>query len=595
VDGILGTTVKGLFRRFVPWFVVLVVIVGGVVLGVLQVRWVGEASRAEEARLRASLFRGVEQVRSHAEDEVRVVLSLARAATAALASGDLSSVADSLSLWQENTRFPGLLRGLHLVSWETSEAVLAWSADQERFIESSFPVEIAVAIPSTLGQAQDLGSWPTAELPDGRRLVLLPAYDLSVDRPIPAPAAVAVDLDAGVFYGDVVPYYMNRNLAEFPCRIVDLGDGSTIGNSDNLPEDGQPEAVVGLRSLGLTSLEPRNEHRPQPVGGTSGPLDPLLQAWLQRAQGEAEIAIRRFDLPLAEAAEAKLEVFYPGGTLAGTMRARQVLSLAVSLGLVGMLVAGVGVLSRLYRRSVRLRASEQEFVASVSHELRTPIAVIQATSENLRAGAVSDPARLPRYAEVIHGQVKRLAGMVESILLYAGLESGMVRRPSPAEVVLPRLVEEVTQPLQQLAADRGCHLAVSASPLPPVVCTDGTALRLVIENLLTNAILHAGAPEVRLSVNRPGPDTLRIAVEDDGQGIPSREQARVFEPFVRGERSVREQRPGSGLGLHLVRRVVGLLGGRVVLESPWRDDGGVERAGCRFTVTLPCRERCDEA
>jgi len=80
-------------------------------------------------------------------------------------------------------------------------------------------------------------------------------------------------------------------------------------------------------------------------------------------------------------------VFYPGGTLAGTMRTRQVLSLAVSLGLVGMLVAGVVVLSRLYRRSVRLRASEQEFVASVSHELRTPIAVIQATSDNLRAGA----------------------------------------------------------------------------------------------------------------------------------------------------------------------------------------------------------------
>ncbi len=587
--------VNGLFRRFVPWSVVLVVIFGGVVLGVLQVRWVGEASRAEEARLRASLFRGVEQVRSHAEDEVRVLLSLARAATAALASGDRTSVADSLSLWQENTRFPGLLRGLYLVSWETSEAVLAWSPDLERFIESSIPVEIAAAVPATLWQAQEPGSWPTAELPGGRRLVLLPAYDRSAARRAPSPTAVAVDLDAGVFYGDVVPFYMNRNLAEFPWRIVDLGDGSTIGKSGDLSENRQPEAVVGLRSLGMTSFEPRDEYRPEPGITTGGPLDPLLQAWLQRAQGETEIAVRRFEQPLAEAAEAKLEVFYPGGTLAGTMRTRQVLSLAVSLGLVGMLVAGVGVLSRLYRRSVRLRASEQEFVASVSHELRTPIAVIQATSDNLRAGAVSDPARLPRYAEVIHGQVKRLAGMVESILLYAGLESGMARRPAPAEVELPRLVEEVTQPLQQLAADRDCRLTVIASPLPPAICTDGTALRLVIENLLTNAIHHAGAAEVRLAVSRPGPDTLRIVVQDDGQGIPSREQARVFEPFVRGERSVREQRPGSGLGLHLVRRVVGLLGGRVSLESPWLDDGGVERAGCRFTVTLPGRERCDEA
>jgi signal transduction histidine kinase len=201
---------------------------------------------------------------------------------------------------------------------------------------------------------------------------------------------------------------LNRNLAEFPWRIIDLADGSTIGASDDVPLNGQPEAVVGLGSLGMITFEARVERRPALVGGTSAPLDPLLQAWLQRAQGGAEIVVRPVDLSLPEATEAKLEVYYPGGTLAGTVRTRQVLSLAVSLGLVGMLLASVGGLTRLYRRSTRLRASEQEFVASVSHELRTPIAVIQATSQNLRSGVVSDPARLPRYAEVIHGQVKRL-------------------------------------------------------------------------------------------------------------------------------------------------------------------------------------------
>jgi signal transduction histidine kinase len=582
--------VKASVRRIVPWLVVLAVLAGGVVLGVLQVRWVGEASRAEESRIRATLNRGAEQVRYHAEDEVRVLLSVARVPSESLASGDLDAVTESLQLWQANTRFPKLLRNLYLVRQLPAGGVLAWSRTEERFVDAELPADVASAASAALAQAPD--SWPTATLPGWRRVVVVPVYGTRGTRSTLAPTAAAViDLDASVFYAEVVPFYMKRNLAEFPWRIVDAADGSVIGSSEKHSADRQPEAVVGLRSLAVTSLSGREGPRPEPASGFL--LDPLLQSWLQRAQGE--VAAWPPEQPLPETTEAKLEVYYPGGTLAGTVRTRQVLSLAVSLGLVGMLLASVGVLTRLYRRSARLRTSEQEFVASVSHELRTPIAVIQATSQNLRSGAVSDPARLPRYAEVIHGQVKRLAVMVESILLYAGLESGMARRPSPAEVALPELVEDVTQPLQHLAAERGCRLLVAASEIPAVVCTDQTALRLVVENLVANAIHHAGSTEVRLAVQRRPFDTLEITVEDDGCGIPAREQARVFEPFVRGERSVREQRPGSGLGLHLVRRVVGLLGGRVTLESPYRDMGGAVRNGCRFTVTLPVKERCDEA
>jgi signal transduction histidine kinase len=241
----------------------------------------------------------------------------------------------------------------------------------------------------------------------------------------------------------------------------------------------------------------------------------------------------------------------------------------VSLGIIGILLASMVVLSRMYGRSVRLRASEQEFVASISHELRTPISVIQATSENLSRGVVTEPARLPRYAEVIHGQIKRLSSMVESILLYSGLESGRARSPAMMEIDLPALLREVVQPLEHLAEERRSTLRLAADSLPDIICSDGTALRLIIENLVMNAISHASPGEIRLSVTRKAFDTLRIAVEDDGQGIPAREQARVFEPFMRGERSARQQRPGSGLGLHLVKRVAALLGGKVSLESPY--------------------------
>lgn len=107
--------VKGLFGRLAPWLVALAIIAGGVVLGVLQVKWVGEASRAEENRIRASLDRGAEQVRNHAEEEIRVLLSLARVSPDAVSSGDFSSVTESVQLGFANTRFPSLLRNLYLV------------------------------------------------------------------------------------------------------------------------------------------------------------------------------------------------------------------------------------------------------------------------------------------------------------------------------------------------------------------------------------------------------------------------------------------------------------------------------------------------
>jgi signal transduction histidine kinase len=321
-------------------------------------------------------------------------------------------------------------------------------------------------------------------------------------------------------------------------------------------------------------------------------MDPLLEAWLQRTQGG--ITLRPPSPASFTGAEARLMVYYPRGALASAVRAQQALNIGVSLGILAVLLASVVVFSRLYRRSVVLRAREQEFVASMSHELRTPIAVIQATSENLSHGVVVDTTRLPRYAEVIHGQIRRLAGMVESILLYSGLETGRARQPVMTEIRLPPLVQEVVQSLEQLAERAASRISLSAPSLPASICSDPVAIRLILENLVVNAIQHAGSAEIGVAVSPQPVGSLSIVVEDDGAGIPPREHARVFEPFVRGDRSVRDQHPGSGLGLHLVRRVVALLGGRVTLESPYTRTEGTRTHGCRFTVVFPTRERCNE-
>ncbi|HEY9595278.1 MAG TPA: HAMP domain-containing sensor histidine kinase, partial [Spirochaetia bacterium] len=318
-------------------------------------------------------------------------------------------------------------------------------------------------------------------------------------------------------------------------------------------------------------------------------LDPLLQSWMQRAR--ATVTVRPD--PLApvppQAMEARLEVYSAHGSLATTIRQQEALNLGISLGILVLLLASAFTLSRLYLRSAALRASEQGFVASMSHELRTPISVIQATSENLSRGVVSDPARVTRYAGVIYGQIKRLAGMVEGILIYSGLQSGKPWAPSISDVYLGELIAEITQPLHYLASTVGATLVVRTEGMPTVIRSDRMSLSMIVENLVMNAIRHADPAEIRLSLDESG-GSLRIVVEDGGPGIPTREQRRVFDPFVRGERSVKDQEPGSGLGLHLVRRVTQLLEGSVTLSCPYtRSDGTVVR-GCRFVVLLPLKE-----
>jgi signal transduction histidine kinase len=585
-------------KRNLPTLVALLLLAGGAVLGVLQVYWVSVASRAEEVRARNSLNRGALQACTESEEEVRALLSLARVSSEDFPTRSWESFSDALAFWYAKTRFPDLLRGIYIVRRIPSGEVFSYSREKQRFLPAALPSDIARALPAALSRQDSLRFWPTVTLEGWRRMVALPVFPREWSGP-PAPpvGAVVVDLDTRFFYEKVVPFYMERNLADFPYRVLAMGTGEVLAKSGEFSVTQPPEAVAAVTSLGAFVAGQPGGRGPGPdvfPGSLAFRMDPLLETWLQRTQRDAAPALQPPTPGSFPEAEARLMVYYPHGTLAGTIRAQQALNIGVSLGILGILLASVVVLSRLYRRSVVLRTHEQEFVASMSHELRTPISVIQATSENLSRGVVIDQTRLPRYAEVIHGQIRRLAGMVESILLYSGLESGKAHEPVMTEIQLPALIQEVVQSLEQLAEQRASRISLFTPSLPSSFCSDRIALRLILENLVVNAIQHAGPGEIRMAVTQQADSTLRIMVEDDGPGIPLGEHARVFEPFVRGERSVRDQHPGSGLGLHLVRRVVSLLGGKVTLESPYVGIDRAEQQGCRFTVVLPSRERCGE-
>ncbi len=186
--------------------------------------------------------------------------------------------------------------------------------------------------------------------------------------------------------------------------------------------------------------------------------------------------------------------------------------------------------------------------------------------------------------------------MVENILLYSGLEKRVPGSGALVPVDIGKLIAEVLTSLREPAKEAHCTIRLIEKTTPTSMHSDPVALRLILENLLLNAIRHGvGADggedneaEIRLIVDqRVFHHGLIITVEDNGPGILSREQRRIFEPFVRGEASVRAQRPGSGLGLHLVTRVVRILGGSITLESPYENTIGQIQKGYRFVVELP--------
>lgn len=245
-------------------------------------------------------------------------------------------------------------------------------------------------------------------------------------------------------------------------------------------------------------------------------------------------------------------------------------------------------------RADALRRREREFVASVSHELRTPLTVIRSAADNFVRGVVPDEKQ-GRYGTLILDQALRLGRMIEEILAFAQAEAGTTGRVS-ALVTFEPWWAEVMPPLEALAQSRACTLIWDVGGLPKAGRTDPESLRLVVDNLVVNALNHAySAPQpgvdprnraVRVTLRYLVPGRLELIVDDDGRGIASKEARKVFDPFYRDEVSRNNQESGSGLGLFLAQRQARKMGGDLRLESPWRHLG-VKRPGCRFRLVVP--------
>jgi two-component system phosphate regulon sensor histidine kinase PhoR len=228
------------------------------------------------------------------------------------------------------------------------------------------------------------------------------------------------------------------------------------------------------------------------------------------------------------------------------------------------------------------RALEQariDFVATASHELRTPIAAVYGAVRTLRRRDVEfSEADKEVFLEIIETEGDRLRDIVEQILVAGQIDAGTIHLAErPCDIVA--LAESVVASARVRAPEQ-IELGLEAPDgMPPVSC-DEDKLRQVLVNLVENAVKYSpdgGHVTVAVSAHN---GYGRIAVRDEGLGIPHDEQRRVFEKFFRLDPSLTRGVGGSGLGLYISRELVERMRGRLTLESePGR--------GSTFTVELP--------
>lgn len=226
------------------------------------------------------------------------------------------------------------------------------------------------------------------------------------------------------------------------------------------------------------------------------------------------------------------------------------------------------------------RASETKtvFLSLVSHELMSPLQTMRLNIESLqrKPGAVA-PAHGEKLGKISRS-ADRLFDLIESLLEFVRFESGriQVRR----EVVsLADLIATVVEDLGSQARQKGLNLHLHVSEDLTPVNTDPRLFRLVLVNLVGNAIKYTDHGRVDVALDR-GERGHRVRVTDTGPGIPPEKQATIFEPFTQLESVKHKHTPGVGLGLTLVRAMAKALDGEITVSSRMGE-------GSTFTFVLP--------
>ena len=254
-------------------------------------------------------------------------------------------------------------------------------------------------------------------------------------------------------------------------------------------------------------------------------------------------------------------------------------------------------ISRSFERLAEANRMKSEFISVVSHQLRSPLSNLRWAIEILTSGRISSVnEKQAEYFKILKENSSRMRELVSDLLIVSRIEQGALPLKKK-EISLEELIKETIKEFELFAGASNIEIKFKTSFGLPKILTDSSRLKLVIENLIDNAIRYMPARQSsetdKLAAGRKKQGEIKIKLEkrkknlyfeikDNGAGIPKEDQKYIFQKFFRSENILRYQTQGSGLGLYISKSIIKKLGGKISFQSQ-------EDLGSTFWFTLPIK------
>ena len=254
----------------------------------------------------------------------------------------------------------------------------------------------------------------------------------------------------------------------------------------------------------------------------------------------------------------------------------------IVLSITTILFIIANIIVRSFERLAEASRMKSEFISVVSHQLRSPLSNLRWAIELLMSGKLGKiEKKQTEYFRILKENSARMGELVSDLLIVSRIETATLPLKKK-EVSLPELINKLISEFEPFAKASNVEIEFRPQKDLPKVFADPTQIRLVVENLIDNAIRYIkdkGKVDIRLERRDKN---LYFEIRDNGVGIPKEDQKYIFQKFFRSENILRYQTQGSGLGLYITKSIVERSRGKIGFRSE-------ENKGSTFWFTLPIK------